>query len=316
MKENTKSVASVSIGFNAKYYVGYEYKNKYGNFKIIDIERVGTRIVYVVQCQKCGHIMKKKSGEISEVRKCLGCVRNMEYSLYNVGDIVNGLKILKKMPTIDSSGYIKKEYLCECIVDKNIVQIRESHLVNGVGCMECAGKKRGEQQRKSHEEYVAEMSIKNPFMEIVGIYVNQDTKIKYVCKVCGHQGESLPNNLLRGGGCPECNMSNGEKRVLKYLNDNSIIFDEQYTFKDCRNILPLPFDFYLPDYNACIEYDGEQHFHPVKFFGGEEAFNQLKRNDSIKNQYCKDHNINLCRIKYNQDVEQRLDEFLSTVKIV
>lgn len=304
------------VGFNAKYCIGYEYKNEYGKFKIIDIERIGKRIVYVVQCQKCGHIMKKKSGEISVARKCLGCVRNMEHSFYNVGDVVNGLRILQKAPTIDGRGYLKKEYICECVIDGNIVQIREAHLKNGVGCMVCAGKKRGIEQRKSHDEYVAEMSVKNPFMTIVGTYVDQDTKIQYVCKVCGHEGESLPNNLLRGGGCPECKMSNGEKKILKYLNDNKIPFKSQHAFQDCRNILPLPFDFYLPDYNMCIEYDGEQHFYPVDFFGGEEKFLSRQHNDMIKTQYCKDNNILLCRIRYDQDIKQQLDESLTQTKTI
>lgn len=301
------------IGFNAKYYIGYEYENEYGKFKIIDTERQKGRIIYIVQCQKCKHIMKKKSDEISKDRKCLGCVRNMEYSFYNVGDVVNGLKILKKVPTVDNRGYIKKEYLCECIVDGNIVQIRESHLKNGVGCMVCAGKKRGIEQRKSHSEYVAEMSIKNPFINIVGTYIDQYTKIKYICKICGYEGESLPNNLLRGGGCPECNMSNGEKKILRYLKDNNIQFKEQYTFKNCKNIFCLPFDFYLSEYNTCIEYDGEQHFKPIDYFGGEEGFISRQHNDNIKTQYCKNNRINLLRIRYDEDVEQKLNEYFDKI---
>lgn len=299
------------IGFNAKYHIGYEYENKYGRFKIVDIERHANRIIYVVQCQKCGHIMKKKSGEVSEARKCLGCVRNMEYSFYNVGDIINGLKILQKAPTVDGRGYLKKEYICECVVDGNVVQIRESHLKNGVGCMVCAGKKRGIEQRKAHDEYIAEMSIKNPFMNIVGTYIDQYTKIEYICKICGHDGDALPNNLLRGGGCPECKMSNGEKEILKCLEDKHVQFKTQYTFEDCKNVFCLPFDFYLPEYNMCIEYDGEQHFRPVDFFGGEEGFINRQRNDMIKTQYCKDNNIYLCRIRYDQNVKQKLDEYLS-----
>ena len=221
---------------------------------------------------------------------------------------------MKKSPVIDRRGYVKKEYICECVVDGNKVQIRESHLKNGVGCMECAGKKRGIEQRKSHAEYVAEMNIKNPFMDIVGTYIDQYTKIEYICKVCGHRGESLPNNLLRGGGCPECKMSNGEKRILKYLQDNKIKFNTQYTFEDCKNIFCLPFDFYLPDYNMCIEYDGEQHFRPVDYFGGEESFKRLQRNDHIKTQYCCDNGIGLCRIRYDQNVDQKLNEYLNIVK--
>ena len=47
------------------------------------------------------------------------------------------------------------------------------------------------------------------------------------------------------------------------------------------------FDFYLPNINTCIEYDGEQHFLPVEYFGGEDAFNRQVTYDNIKNEWCK-----------------------------
>lgn len=296
-----------------KYSIGYIYENQYGRFKITDIERSGSRWIYVVVCLKCGHIMRKKSQEIKTARKCLGCVRFMEYSLYNVGDVVNGLKILQKIPITNKHGHINKEYICECVVDGNVVQIREAHLKNGVECMKCAAKKRGELQRKSHEKYVEEMAIKNPFIKIIGTYVDQNTKIKYMCKICEHKGESLPNNLLRGGGCPVCNMSNGEKVVMKYLTDHNMEFKHNYMFQDCRNILPLPFDFYLPELHMCIEYDGEQHYSPINYFGGKEKFEKQQQNDLIKDEYCKNNNINLCRIRYDQNVENVLNEYISSI---
>lgn len=300
---------------NKKYNIGYEYENKYGKFKIIDIKPQYEKNIYVVVCQKCGHMVNKSAWEIEKERKCLGCVHNMEYSLYNIGEIINGLKILAKVPTVDKRGYVKKEYLCECVIDGKQVQIRESHLKNGVGCMECAGKKRGERQRKPHDIYIEEMLVKNPFIQVTGIYIDQNTKIKYICKTCGYMGESLPNNLLRGGGCPACKMSNGEKRVAKYLTDRNIKFETGYTFKDCKNVFALPFDFYLPEYNICIEYDGEQHFEPVEYFGGQEKFQKQKHNDLIKEQYCKNNNIDLCRIKYDQCVSQVLDKYLSKIPL-
>ena len=294
-----------------KYEIGYEYENKYGKFQITNIEERWGRHVYVVVCQKCGHTMIKKASEISAVRKCLGCVRNMEYSLYNIGDVVNGLEIIAKTPTLSTSGYVQKEYLCKCIVDGKTVQIRESHLHNGVGCMECAAKKRGVEQRKLHDEYMTEINVKNPFIDIVGTYIDQYTKIKYICKICRYDGEALPNNLLRGGGCPVCNMSTGEKRIAKYLENNNIKYEIQYTFDECRNVLSLPFDFYLTDYKICIEYDGEQHFKPIDFFGGEEKFKKQQYNDMLKTQYCIDNNIYLCRINYNQDIENELNLLIS-----
>jgi hypothetical protein len=65
----------------------------------------------------------------------------------------------------------------------------------------------------------------------------------------------------------------------------------------------LLFDFYLPEHNILIEYDGEQHFKPKSFYRcsietAKKSFNELKRNDIIKNEYCKKNNITLIRIPY------------------
>ena len=83
---------------------------------------------------------------------------------------------------------------------------------------------------------------------------------------------------------------------------------KEYAFDDCRNIYPLRFDFYIPSINTCIEYDGEQHYRPVEYFGGEEAFKQRIINDNIKTQYCKDNNIRLVRIssKSKDEIEEIL----------
>lgn len=295
----------------SKYDIGYQYSNKYGTFKIIDKNRQSNRWIYSVRCLKCGHVSNKKQNEILVERKCLGCVHNMEYSFYNVGDVVNGLIVLKKSPAADKNGYIIKEYICKCVVDNKIVKIKESHLKDGVGCMECAARKRGENQRKEHDKYITDVELKNPFVEIVGRYIDQYTKIEYNCKVCGYNGKSLPNNLLRGGGCPVCDMSIGEKKIMKYLIDNCIKYESQYTFDDCKNIFVLPFDFYLPEYNTCIEYDGEQHFKPIDCFGGEEKLKKTQNNDNIKTQYCKNNGINLLRIKYDQNIEKELNIYFS-----
>lgn len=62
----------------------------------------------------------------------------------------------------------------------------------------------------------------------------------------------------------------------------------------------LPFDFYLPTHNLCIEYDGLQHFEAVEFWGGSENLKYIQKHDQIKNNFCKINNIKLIRIKYNR----------------
>jgi hypothetical protein len=56
----------------------------------------------------------------------------------------------------------------------------------------------------------------------------------------------------------------------------------------------------------CIEYDGEEHFRYVEIWGGEEEFENIKIRDQIKNEYCKNNNIRLIRIKYNDSIDNKL----------
>jgi hypothetical protein len=105
--------------------------------------------------------------------------------------------------------------------------------------------------------------------------------------------------------CDRCSnfekKSKGSIKIKKYLIRKNFNFEQEYTFKDCRNILPLPFDFAVfenGELKCLIEYDGKQHFEPVKFWGGKEAFLYRKKNDAVKDNYCKNRDLNLIRIPY------------------
>ena len=99
-----------------------------------------------------------------------------------------------------------------------------------------------------------------------------------------------------------CALSRGEAKIQKILTDSNIDFITQYIFKNCINPktnFPLKFDFYLPDYNCCVEYDGEQHFkYTNKGWNTRQHFEENQYRDNIKNQYCRDNNIKLIRIPY------------------
>ena len=128
---------------------------------------------------------------------------------------------------------------------------------------------------------------------------------------CGNETDPDPtmNNLTRyhtlSCGCRK--NSKWEIFIQKYLESLHINFIPQKIFKNCMNSKQshhLYFDFYLPDYRAIIEYDGKQHFEPVKLFGGEEKFKIQQENDAIKNEYCKKNNITLVRIPYTKTSEE------------
>lgn len=181
-----------------------------------------------------------------------------------------------------------------------------SNRTSGNGCPICANK-----LPKTQERYIQEVAEINPDIEVIGQYINNNTPILHRCRIDGSDFLAYPHNILNGQGCPVCKESRGEKDVRHYLQKHKIKFEPQYKFKDCKRKRCLPFDFYLPDYNMCIEYDGRQHFEPAECFGGVESFIETQQNDLIKNKYCEDNNIILLRIRYDENINNILDFHLS-----
>jgi len=129
-------------------------------------------------------------------------------------------------------------------------------------------------------------------------YKGSDKLVDITCPKHGDFSQQAYNHL-RGGGCPRCSESKGELIIAKLLNTLEIQYDRGKRFENCRGFCkPLSFDFYLPELNAVIEYDGLQHYEPVKRFGGKEKFKTQKIYDEIKNKYCKDNGIKMIRIPH------------------
>lgn len=99
-------------------------------------------------------------------------------------------------------------------------------------------------------------------------------------------------------------ISNGEELLQNIFLHEQIEFETQKTFEKCRNPKTntlLKFDFYLPKYNLCIEYDGIQHFEYSNHgWNTKEKFDQTQYRDSIKNKFCEENSIKLIRIPYTE----------------
>ena len=140
-------------------------------------------------------------------------------------------------------------------------------------------------------------------------YKNANAKIKIICSKHGIFLQRA-NHHLHGMGCPYCKSSKGELFIKNWLDLHNINFETQKKFNDCRLNRTLPFDFYLPTYNTCIEYDGEQHYKAISIFGGEDGLKSCQKRDKIKTEYCQNNNINLIRIRYDENIENKLKELL------
>ena len=151
---------------------------------------------------------------------------------------------------------------------------------------------------------------------------NNEAMWNCICD-CGNTCNVSGRNLRSGRtvSCG-CQISKGELKIHNYLLQNNILHNEQYSFNDLKSSFgaPLRFDFYLPLYNLCIEYDGEGHYSPINWNGCSDdkaliSFDTIKRNDELKNKYCKDNNVNLLRISYPDydNIEKILDDYLSNI---
>ena len=159
-----------------------------------------------------------------------------------------------------------------------------------------AGKKRRITQQNIIDRFIARHGDRYDYSKVV--YSGIDKKVIIGCSIHG-QFKQSPSNHLKSNGCQRCKMSYGEYRIEAFLKKSNINHICEYKFKDCIHIKPLPFDFYLPDLNACIEFDGIQHFKVVKYYKGTRGkLEEQQRRDNIKTDYCKHNDIKLIRISY------------------
>lgn len=187
------------------------------------------------------------------------------------------------------------------------------------GCPECAKIKRAKLRTKKQEEFENEVYKKNKNIKVLSEYKGAKVKVKFQCLVCGCVWWAYPYSVTSlSTGCPRCVQSHGEREITNWLLGHNVNFIPQHKFADCKDKIQLPFDFYLPDYNLCIEYDGIQHFEPVNFGGisNEEAlikFMTTKLHDDIKNKYCSQYKINLLRISYldNGSIDKILNNIIN-----
>lgn len=68
------------------------------------------------------------------------------------------------------------------------------------------------------------------------------------------------------------------------------------------------FDIYIPSKRIAIEYQGEQHFRPVKYFGGQSGYKHQRVLDKMKIFRCRKHNITLLYFTFDKKAPRRLHD--------
>ena len=189
-----------------------------------------------------------------------------------------------------------------------------SNHLRGKGCKKCGYIKQVSSVIDKHEKLFltkAKELYNDRYDYSHDKYLNSEKKIKILCKKHNIFFKQTPVGHLHSSGCPLCKpVSKGEEVIKDILTKKNVVFEQQKVFEKCKDKRLLPFDFYLPNYNLCIEYQGQQHYGIVEFFGGEKEFKIRQKHDKIKRNFCKKNKIVLLEIKYSDNIESKLNEFL------
>lgn len=201
-------------------------------------------------------------------------------------------------------------YKCKCQLCGEIRTYRKSNIVNGPGCHKCSGVKAG----RGYREW--EPGDKFGLLTVL----KKGERTGYVlCQCqCGNQKEIALQHLKgrkhhsRTISCGCSQTSSGELKIKQILEENNIPYIQSYVIKDFSPYAPFDFAILTSEgrLSHLVEYDGQQHFMPIDYFGGEEKFHIQQERDERKNKYCKEHNIKLLRIPYDKYNDINLEMLL------
>lgn len=241
-----------------------------------------------------------------------GCINQLDLTGQRFGKLV---AIKRDYNKKDKNNNFYWECKCDC---GNIISVAATYLKSGksTSCLSCSqiedikfqtfGKLTALQFMYQNKViYTIDTGEEKSFYKIPNTNGAQ-----WICKCeCGNYLVVSYNHLVSyhttSCGCRKA--SKGEERIREILEELQIQYIQQYSILGKYKI-----DFYIPDIKTAIEYDGEQHYFPIEYFGGKESFIKNQERDKIKNEYCIKNNIRLVRIPFTQ-LSKFTTSFLSDI---
>lgn len=272
-------------------------------------QRINGKVVWKCLCA-CGnthfvHTANLKNGSVKSCGKCFdGLTLKVRYpkkQLLTEKEIIG--TVIGSYYIISNSGQKKNSYnlyQCECIHCKSqtLKTISELKALKGKYCKNC------------HE-----IDITNEKFGLLTVLEKTSNPKKWRCLCeCGKIVEVFKYNLISGNSisCGCKHRSKGEIKIEEYLLNHDIMFENQKTFDNCcfeQTNQKARFDFYLPEYDLLIEYDGQQHYKEVSVF--QSTLEEIQNRDNYKNKWCEDNDIHLLRIPYFE--YDNIDDILNLV---
>lgn len=298
-----------------KEYYCQEMNKRYDSkIKIIG-DFIDSTTPILVKCVECNHewtVIPRNSIQSCGCPECFRRSKLISYdeTLNQIQSKFNNISFIS-----DYNGYMENAIFYCFICDFKFETTPQKLYSTQYGCPSCARKHYASIVRSTNDMFVEKIKLINPMVIPLEEYVTSQTHIKFQCTKCNYIWSTIPNSVLQGTGCPRCKRSILERKVELYLINSENEYEDRKVYDGLVGIgnKSLSYDFYLPVYNLLIECQGEQHEHPVDYFGGEKQFATQQEHDRRKREYAKRHNINLLEIWYYENVEEKLDKYFNNL---
>ena len=186
------------------------------------------------------------------------------------------------------------------IVPRHFIKNGNKHLR---GCPHCAIEDRMKTTKQFIEEAKKIHGDKYDYSKVNYNGINEK-----VCIICPRHGEfwQIPHNHLNGRGCSHCaaEMNVNETKLFEALNRDFPQLEFVHSYRNKELLGRLELDIFSEKHKIAVEYQGGQHYRPIKFYGGEKSHEAQKMLDKLKKEICKKNGILLLEFSYDKSEVQ------------
>ena len=286
------------------------------DYSKVDYRTAKTKVT--ISCKEHGDFLVTPNNHLSGngCPKCLGRGFTPEEQLENF--IKDGHRIHNNKYDYSLVNITDSKLTIICPIHGKFKQSKIGHITNKSGCPTCGGIKKGISRRLPKDEFVtkANETHNNRYTYDNVVYQGAHKKVNVTCPTHGDFSITPANHWSNGVGCPSCfnsNPSKGEVKIYDWLTKHNIHFEFQKSFPDLYYKSKngrLKYDFYIPEKNLLIEFDGEYHYNPISFskiISGDEQLLLTQTRDRLKTEYAEKNGYKLLRIRYDDDILSMLE---------
>lgn len=294
------------------------FNEHYPDYELLS-EYLGDKKPVTVKCKLDGHIWNIKPNHLKQGVRCQQCYyrtcgekkRKTRDMFISEARKVHGEKYdYSKVEYINNKTHVK----VVCPIHGEFSITPNKHVTMKHGCSKCASEKNGLSKRLTNEEFIKRSTeIHNNKYDYSKVnYCGGRKKVEIICPIHG-SFKQYAEIHLNGCGCPKCQQSHLENKIMRYLEKNNIIYETQKRFNWLGK---LSLDFYLPEYNIAIECQGIQHFKNNFYNSFQYDLNTIIERDKRKKELCESNNIKLLyyandKTIFNLDIYNEENTFIS-----